>query len=392
MLIVSICIVSAYAAYILEYSKKEEFILVSEVSNEMDKAGNVLELLLPHFVISRVKEGVRYISEDQGVVTVLFCNICDFEELVSDLLPHELTEFLDELFGKFDQLCEIVGVAKIETVGKTYMACAGLKDSEAELESSLCKVNHARRIIELGFGMIRIIQKTLVKHTNVHVKIGINSGPVRAGVVGYHKPQFSLVGDTVNIASRMASTLKQHNSIQITQSTHELLSDSFGFTFDPQNCYVKGKGNMDTFIVNIKPPSENNTLDFSPSHDTLNVRFQNLSSPFINSFQSIVSENSPIIERNSRTKSKKQTLMDIEWKESILFQSKASDVIETVKLFDCSVTETRKEKKFRIRSLENGFHIFHKGLSFAIATYGILLIVEIVYLVYNPKNIGSFNL
>jgi class 3 adenylate cyclase len=81
-----------------------------------------------------VNDGVRYIAEEQGEVTVIFCDIVDFDILVDQYDPNELTQLIDSLFQEFDQICEANGVTKIETVSKTYMACAGLKDSEALMQ------------------------------------------------------------------------------------------------------------------------------------------------------------------------------------------------------------------------------------------------------------------
>ena len=392
VLILSICLISAYATYSLELTKRQEYIMISTVSNEMEKATNVLALLLPEFVINRVKDGVRYISEDMGVVSVLFCNICDFEELISDLAPHELTGFLDELFGKFDQLCEMVGVTKIETVGKTYMASAGIKDSEAELDPHLSKVNHARRTVELGFGMIRIVQRIMLRGAKVHIKVGINSGPVRAGVVGYHKPQFSLVGDTVNIASRMAATLPQHDGIQITRACYDLIQDQSGLDFAAQTREVKGKGLMDTFLVTVKAPSLSNSYENNGTpvkeHVRSSMRFHNLSIGFLHSNSSLPGAMTTT-DTTIRNRSKKQTLMEFQWKESLLFNSKATDVIDTVKMFSFSMAETKEEQDFRFRTIENSYSIILNGLRLALLTNCMLIVIEVVYAVLQPEGFAS---
>ena len=220
MIYTSICFTSCIVSYYIDYSGRIEFNLVQKVQIEIQKTKSVLSYLLPEFVRKRVKDGVRYISEDQGVISVVFCDIYNFEEILKVYTAKELTLFLDDLFGKFDQKCSLSGCTKIETVGKTYMACAGLKDSKIESESLFSSVSHARRAIEMGLAIVNLCERTLLKNgESLKVKIGINSGPVTAGVVGYHKPQFSLVGDTVNTASRMASLCPAPNNIQISNET-----------------------------------------------------------------------------------------------------------------------------------------------------------------------------
>ena len=122
----------------------------------MKKSRRILGFFLPSFVRNRVIDGVRHLSEEKGEVSILFCDICDFDEICSEYAPDELTSLLDEIFNEFDMLCDAVGVTKIETVGKTYMACAGIPECEQELDENLRTVSHARRTIELGIAMIHI--------------------------------------------------------------------------------------------------------------------------------------------------------------------------------------------------------------------------------------------
>jgi class 3 adenylate cyclase len=384
----SIFIVSILCSYLLDYHKRQEFLLVSQVSLKTSKANDVLRLLLPSFVISKVKTGIYYISIDQGIVSVLFCNICNFEELTSDLTPMELTSFLDELYSKFDQLCEIVGVTKIETVGKTYMASAGIKDSEMELDSYLSSISHARRLVELALGMIRAIQKTHLKGSRVQIKIGINSGPVRAGVVGFHKPQFSLVGDTVNIASRMASTLTEYNSIQVTQETYEIIKDSPELSFVGQTSLVKGKGEMATFIVKVA--SDNSNSEISPSiGDTYGsgLKGQFLSCKVSTSYLSLSAAYS--VEPVARSSFSKKSRVSAMWKKKSTLHKKTSQVISKVRFFPCSSKARKKEKKFRIRNLDKKVKNFYIALISAIFCYSGLLIAEGVLMGRKEGNLIS---
>ena len=243
----ALCIV---ITYLMDLNSRNQYVFIQNIEIRLEKVSNILSYLLPEFVKKRVKDGIRYIAEDKGTVSVIFCDIYNFDRIIADYSPNELIHFLDDVFSKFDKLCESVGVTKIETVGKTYLACAGLKDSELEMNSSFTDVPHARRAIELGLALLKEASKILLKNgDHLKLKIGINTGPVTAGVVGFHKPQFSLVGDTVNTASRMSSTLEEYDAIQISFDTYLLIGDSQGLSFTCRNPEVKGKGRMKTMIV-----------------------------------------------------------------------------------------------------------------------------------------------
>ena len=261
-------LISSAIGYEIEKYYRKVFILNLKIQIQVENTQSILEILLPEFVIDRVKAGVRYIAEDRGEVTVIFCDICDFETLCSDYSPKEFSSLLDSIFSVFDALCEDFAVTKIETVGKTYMASCGLnKVGENE-------ISPARAACDLALAMINEAEKINTKKGVLKVKIGINTGPVTAGVVGFHKPQFSLVGDTVNTASRMCSTLKSSNSVQISVSTYDAIQDYSGLSFISNTIIAKGKGEMETYIVtkdksrfeflstrkrsNLSPPKVNN--------------------------------------------------------------------------------------------------------------------------------------
>ena len=248
--LIAITLTSAIVGYYLELSKRNEYKVLNSANSGVERNQNILSLLLPAFVISRVKRGVRYIAEDQGEVTVLFCDICNFEMICHEYKPKELSDFLDSLFQIFDDLCEKTGVTKIETVGKTYMVCAGLKDSDQEFNMSLTSIHHTRRIIELALAIIQEVKNIrLANGKRLNVKIGVNTGTVVAGVVGFHKPQFSLVGDTVNTASRMCSTLTEYNNVQISASTYEYAQNYKEYSFKETTVEAKGKGILKAYLV-----------------------------------------------------------------------------------------------------------------------------------------------
>ena len=248
--IMIINISSAFLARAIEITYRQEYKLIKIQEQNYEKTQRILCVLLPCFVRKRVKDGVRYIAEDQGTVSIIFCDIDNFDVICSQYSPSELLCFLDSFFQKLDTLCRIHGVSKIETVGKTYMACAGLRDSEAEMDITVKSIHHTKRAINFSLAIIEEAERFPMKNLcKLGVKVGINSGPVTAGVVGYHKPQFSLVGDTVNTASRMCTTLQTKNSIQISSNTFHMIPDTINLKFTSSTVFAKGKGEMSTFIV-----------------------------------------------------------------------------------------------------------------------------------------------
>jgi len=230
---------------------RSEYQLFIETDLRITQNDIILSFLLPDFVRKQVKDGIRYIAEDKGSVTVLFCEICDFDAICSNYGPQELTELLDDIFQQIDELCATFGVAKIETVGKIYLACSGLSDFEAELEPVIQIIPHPQRALELAFGILGAFKRTRLQGGEaLQMKIGIHTGPVIAGVVGHHKPQFSLVGDTVNTASRMSSTIDTPNTIQISEVTYQALHpDALPHEFLKRTINAKGKGDLVTYLV-----------------------------------------------------------------------------------------------------------------------------------------------
>ncbi|OMJ88768.1 hypothetical protein SteCoe_9233 [Stentor coeruleus] len=355
-------------------STRADFAFLQKVEIEVEKAANILGYLLPEFVKKRVKEGVRYIAEDKGTVSVVFCDMCDFDKIVNLYTPQELTYFLDDVFGRIDLLCENLGVSKIETVGKTYLACAGLKDSESVMDPMLIKVPHARRAVELGLAIMKEMEKIELKDgSTLMFKIGINSGPVTAGVVGYHKPQFSLVGDTVNTSSRMSSTLTDPNSIQISMATYNLLGDKIGLKFKDRTTEVKGKGIMETKIVEVSRQAteefvdENSSLPRRPSANIGRNSSFSLSSPTRLS-ECTHTQNNPKDKRSS-------LLINLEVNnDSDLLKKANTQRLFKIVNFICK--ETQAEKNFRLEFLESNYEIRLYGLYVAITCNGLLIILE----------------
>ena len=371
----SLCLTTSLVAYHLDKSKRLEFVLVQQVQVEIQKSKSVLSYLLPAFVTKRVQDGVRYISDYQGVVSVIFCDIHNFESILKFYNPNELTAFLDELYGKFDQWCLLSGCTKIETVGKTYMACAGLRDSEREMNEYYREIPHARRCIEMGLSIIKNSEKFYLKNKEtLQFKIGINSGPVTAGVVGLHKPQFSLVGDTVNTASRMASLCSKPNTLQISTETFDLIGNKNGLVFDPSEIDAKGKGILKTFLVSVPEApvlfSPTKTLsevykpkgNDRPSKKITLYQLNNLHSDHDKRKSSVIDDLEAVVADDNE------------------FVRKETETLEKIKWFYIGCRENSKEKTFRIETSEATYPIVKYGMIIRIVTNGVFVIFIIIEL------------
>ncbi|CAG9328260.1 unnamed protein product [Blepharisma stoltei] len=386
-----IYLASASVGYILDKTKRSEYIMAQNVRVEVDKPLSILNLLLPSSVSRRVKNGDRSFAEDQGIVSVIFCDMNNFDTIVANYSPQELTAFLDEVFGKFDKLCEQSGVSKIETVGKTYMACAGLSIFESEMDPNLTCVSHARRAIEFGFLVIKTAKAIFLKNgEELSFKIGINSGRVVAGVVGNHKPQFSLIGDTVNTSSRMCSTSTEPNRIQISMSTYDLLdeNDKQGLKFIPKVVWVKGKGDMNTFMVSLETKADGtNSLENFQTHQR-NAAV-NQSSPNNNIHTAnmrSIGENGSLAQ--SEVHKRRTSLIDsLDIREAReLFDRSNTDTIENVQIFSFRCNESAKEREFRLEAIENKLPMYFVGLYIGIIVFILSIILQIIALIIDKKD------
>jgi phospholipid-translocating ATPase len=217
----------------------------------LEKEGNniqdILAILVPKFIKDRMNQGLNFLQEAQDDVGIIFCDICDFDKIIKSE-GQRIVQILDEIFRNFDNLCLKHGIQKIETVGKTYMACAGLKLCEVNFPEQVLKTEKTRRMVSMALEMMKYIQSlTYGKGEVIKIKIGIHNGRVISGVIGDHKPQFSLIGDTVNTTSRVCST-GVDGSIIISEEAYENVKNS-NITFEQRVVQAKGKGDLITYVV-----------------------------------------------------------------------------------------------------------------------------------------------
>jgi adenylate cyclase len=219
------------------------FTLLASFANQRNAALAESEMLLmnilPRSIAMRLKAASQTIADHFDSASILFADVVDFTPLAQSLPPAEVVGILDHLFSHFDALVERHGLEKIKTIGDCYMAAAGVPNPHPD---------HARKAALLALDMRDAVATSAVAgHSGLELRIGINSGPVVAGVIGTKRFLYDLWGDAVNTASRMESQ-STPGEIQITRETYDLLKDEF--VCRPRGTIqVKGKGQMETWYL-----------------------------------------------------------------------------------------------------------------------------------------------
>jgi class 3 adenylate cyclase len=206
---------------------------------EQERSERLLLNVLPAPIAARLKQGEAVIADGFSEVTVLFADIVDFTRRSQQTTPDQVVQLLDGLFSAFDRLAERHGLEKIKTIGDAYMAVGGLPEARPD---------HAQAVAEMALA----VREEVGRHLDpagqpLAVRIGIDTGPVVAGVIGTTKFSYDLWGDTVNTASRMESG-GVVGCIQVTERTYRRLRD--GYRFERRGpVQVKGKGELVTWFL-----------------------------------------------------------------------------------------------------------------------------------------------
>ncbi len=230
--------VTTFLFFLFMYFVRERDRAQDDADRERARSDALLLNILPDEIVARLKDGERVIADRFDEATVLFADIADFTPMSATMEPDELVELLNEVFTEFDTLANRYGVEKIKTIGDAYMVAAGVPTPRPD---------HAEVLTEMALEINALMASRQFLGRNITFRIGINSGPVVAGVIGEQKFIYDLWGDAVNVASRMESH-GQAGRIQITGSTRDRLDDRYeivpGGTVD-----VKGKGPTAVFFV-----------------------------------------------------------------------------------------------------------------------------------------------
>jgi class 3 adenylate cyclase len=219
--------------------RDQEQAYLQVIQAEQQKSERLLLNILPQPIAERLKQGQVTIADNFADVTVLFADLVDFTKLSARISPKELVSLLNEIFSTFDQLADCYGLEKIKTVGDAYLVVGGLP---------MPRPDHAEAIAEMALEMQQAVAHlSAALGETFNIRIGINTGPVVAGVIGAKKFSYDLWGDTVNTASRMESHgLAGH--IQVTPATYERLQAQY--EFEERGCIpIKGKGEIQTYLL-----------------------------------------------------------------------------------------------------------------------------------------------
>ncbi len=225
-------------------AKQNAIILQNQkvIEAEKEKSETLLLNILPASVAAELKENGTSTPRHYDAVTVLFTDFVGFTQISERLTPTELIATLDKVFLEFDLICERHHLSRIKTIGDSYMCVAGLPEPEK---------NHATNAVLAALEMLEYVEAFNAKIADArlrwNVRIGINSGPVVAGVVGIKKFAFDIWGDAVNIASRMESS-GEAGKVNVSGATHDLLPQQFRFTYRGK-VSAKNKGEIDMYFV-----------------------------------------------------------------------------------------------------------------------------------------------
>lgn len=212
-----VVIVAACVGVLVVYLYWSAEIARGMAAREAARSDALLLNVLPASVAGRLKAGEIRIADRLDDVTVLFADIAGFTAFAADRNAAEVVDVLGGLFSRFDALCAEHGVEKLKTIGDGYMAVAGAPSGLPD---------HAGAAARVALGMMAAMAETLREHPGLGLRVGLNTGPVVAGVIGTHKFAYDVWGDTVNLASRLELRAVP-GTIAISASTVRALNGRF---------------------------------------------------------------------------------------------------------------------------------------------------------------------
>jgi class 3 adenylate cyclase len=231
--------VTAFACILMLLGVFEREVLRSEsgLVAERDRSNRLLHVILPKKIAGILQHTDGMIANHHPDVTVMFADIAGFTPWASAQTPEAVVNLLEQVFSRFDTRVAAVGAEKIKTIGDAYMVISGAPEP---------RTDHALIIARLAQDFMHEVE-LLKMETGIPLalRIGINSGPVIAGVIGTVRFSYDVWGDTVNTASRMESQ-GEPGKIHVSAETRSRIANAFHLE-NRGSIEVKGKGSMDTW-------------------------------------------------------------------------------------------------------------------------------------------------
>lgn len=219
------------------------------ISRGKKRSDELLLNILPFETAQELKETGKAQAKKLDDVTVLFTDFKGFTFMSEQLSPERLVEEIDFCFSEFDRIIERHGIEKIKTIGDSYMAAGGVPSPID---------NHAQKVVRAALDIQEFMSELAEKKKSQNepyfeIRIGVNSGPLVAGIVGIKKFQYDIWGDTVNTASRMESA-GETGKVNISESTYQLVKNEFKCEHRGK-VEAKGKGEIDMYFVSVNQNS-----------------------------------------------------------------------------------------------------------------------------------------
>jgi adenylate cyclase len=223
---------SGVGAYLLDRTQRIAWLRQVALAEADERIRELLHNVLPPSIAARKLRGEVVIADNFSEASLLFADVVGFTALSAGMKSTELVALLSDLFARFDRIVARHGLEKIKTIGDCYMIASGIPQARPD---------HLRTLMRAAVEMLGEVGKVRAPDGRpLTVRIGVNTGPVTAGVIGESKFIFDVWGDTVNVASRMESN-GAAGQIQVTEAVTTALAGLYAFD-GPQLIDVKGKG------------------------------------------------------------------------------------------------------------------------------------------------------
>jgi class 3 adenylate cyclase len=231
--------IAALIGHVVHHLVRDNFFANRQAEAERARAERLLHNMLPESIAERLQKRPGPVGDRFEDVTVLFADIVGFTQLSQRVAPEDLVRFLNTLFTRFDRVAEQHGLEKIKTVGDGYLAVGGLPSPRAD---------HAAAVAEMALDLMTIAAAIVDPEGKpVKLRIGIQTGPAVAGVIGVKKLTYDVWGDTVNTASRLESH-GVPGRIQVGEACYQRLRDRY--RFEARGAIdVKGKGEIRAYFL-----------------------------------------------------------------------------------------------------------------------------------------------